>query len=590
MGGTRRVTVVPRQGLQVGSRLVRVVSGAVHYWRHDREHWPRILSAVADLGFRIVETYVPWSVHELAAGRFDFTEARDAEAFLRLAADHGLLAIVRPGPHINSELPDFGYPRRVLWDPRCQVIGPYGTPVVINSNSHFLPAPSYWSTTFRSEVQGWYDEVVPRLARLQWPDGPVISCQVDNEMSYFFHPEAFGMDYRPEAVQAWRESSGLTGPAPTDGSDDPERTASWVKHREEHQHESLAWLAGELRTRGMDRVPLFHNDHCSFVTPMDQATLEASGAVEIAGNDIYARRDAVDTVKMLARTLAGSSVLPFFPEFGSGWVSEPTVMPQSILPADEDLAFLATLLCGTRAWNFYMLADRQFWYGTPITRDGRIREDKAELYRRLHGVLEELDWWSLERQAPVLLLRNKDLDRHAAATKRHCGVSAILSDRQFPGWLRDAEGPSAPLLSSFARSWRHELERRGLDFDEGSSDAPPALAGYAAVIVEPMDGAAPHALAHPRLLTCVASPDIDLPRPAFAADASGVSLHHLRSSDGREVLGAINSRPHAQRVVLRVDGQVHLSGRWRQEETHGDGAVTVELAAHTGQVWEVRRP
>jgi len=56
------------------------------------------------------------------------------------------------------------------------------------------------------------------------------------------------------------------------------------------------------------------------------------------------------------------------------------------------------------------------------------------------------------------------------------------------------------------------------------------------------------------------------------------------------VLGAINSSASAARFALRTSGQVRLLGRWREGDAQGDGSVTVELAAHTGQIWEVQRP
>ena len=89
-------------------------SGAVHYWRLDPALWRSILTTVRELGFRCVETYVPWSVHEVAPGEFDFSGHRDVDAFLRLCRELGLYAIVRPGPHINAEITYFGYPERII--------------------------------------------------------------------------------------------------------------------------------------------------------------------------------------------------------------------------------------------------------------------------------------------------------------------------------------------------------------------------------------------------------------------------------------------------------------------------------------------
>ena len=63
---------VGRGGLVSGAEFIPLVSAAVHYWRHDRSQWDEVLSHVASMGFRLIETYAPWSVHERLRGHFDF--------------------------------------------------------------------------------------------------------------------------------------------------------------------------------------------------------------------------------------------------------------------------------------------------------------------------------------------------------------------------------------------------------------------------------------------------------------------------------------------------------------------------------------
>ena len=112
-----------REGVLLGDTLVPLLSGSVHYFRLEPDSWRVCLEAMREMGCTVVDVYVPWSVHEGNDGRLDFGETNpqlDVVRFLQLAAEVGLYALVRPGPHINAELSGFGLPERVLWDHECQ--------------------------------------------------------------------------------------------------------------------------------------------------------------------------------------------------------------------------------------------------------------------------------------------------------------------------------------------------------------------------------------------------------------------------------------------------------------------------------------
>jgi len=120
-GPVRGMTVtVGEAGLLIDGTNVPVYSGAVHYWRLERERWPAILERVKSLGFAMIETYIPWSVHETSPGAFDWTRARDVDASCRCVKNRACGLLVRPGPLINAELTDFGFPEWVLLDPAVQ--------------------------------------------------------------------------------------------------------------------------------------------------------------------------------------------------------------------------------------------------------------------------------------------------------------------------------------------------------------------------------------------------------------------------------------------------------------------------------------
>src|SRR6202142_2495780 len=132
------------------------------------------------MGLRVLDTYVPWGVHETAPGEHDFG-SRDPRlavaSFLEMAHELGLRCVLRPGPHINAELTFFGLPERIVWDPECQARTPGGHPVMLPIVPVAFPVPSYASEAFLEETADWYRAVGKRLSRLRWPDGPIVLVQ-----------------------------------------------------------------------------------------------------------------------------------------------------------------------------------------------------------------------------------------------------------------------------------------------------------------------------------------------------------------------------------------------------------------------------
>ncbi|MEZ4293857.1 MAG: beta-galactosidase [Polyangiaceae bacterium] len=206
ISSTRGVKLVS-SGLEIDGELVPLHAASVHYFRHDPAEWRACLSAIKDLGVRLVDVYVPWDVHEVSPGDFDFGERdprRDVAAFLRLAGELGLFAIVRPGPHINAEMTCFGIPERVIWDPVCQARSPRQNPVFLPMLPLGFPVPSYASDAFFDEVARYFHALGPVLAPLLHPTGPVVMLQVDNEGAFYFRDGLYDQDYHADAVQHYR--------------------------------------------------------------------------------------------------------------------------------------------------------------------------------------------------------------------------------------------------------------------------------------------------------------------------------------------------------------------------------------------------
>ncbi|MGN1077164.1 MAG: beta-galactosidase [Candidatus Gallimonas sp.] len=150
----------------------RIFSGAIHYFRVTPSSWKDRLIKLKNCGFNTVETYVCWSLHEREEGKFVFSGALDLGAFLDLAKEVGLNAIVRPGPYICAETDFGGLPSWLLCYPdlelRCD-------------NAVFLEKTERYFRALSSVL-------VPRLEK---NGGNVVMMQVENEYGSYGNDEEY---------------------------------------------------------------------------------------------------------------------------------------------------------------------------------------------------------------------------------------------------------------------------------------------------------------------------------------------------------------------------------------------------------------
>ncbi|MFG3246271.1 beta-galactosidase [Streptomyces sp. NPDC048187] len=158
---------VSSEGFSLDGRPLRLLSGALHYFRVLPEQWPHRLGLLRAMGLNTVETYVPWNLHEPRPGTYDFTGLADLDRFLHLTREAGLHAIVRPSPYICAEWDNGGLPWWLLTDPRVRALR--------CSDAGYL-----------AHVDRWYDRLVPVIAPHQVTrGGNVLMVQVENEYGSF---------------------------------------------------------------------------------------------------------------------------------------------------------------------------------------------------------------------------------------------------------------------------------------------------------------------------------------------------------------------------------------------------------------------
>lgn len=438
--GRRRVELA-RAGLRLGDTSLPLLCGAMHYYQVSRQSWARCLDAICELGLPLVESYVPWAVHERSPGSYDFESPgdpsegqdryeRDLGAFLEACAERGLRVLLRPGPHINGEMTHFGFPERVLRDERCLARGAAGNLVMLPFPPQAFPVPSYASDRFLDEAGTWLAAAGSFIAPYAWPQGPVVGAQVDNECCYFFRTAAYDQDYHPDAVARYREflrtryPEGLPPGYRAIEELEPPRSfratsagelavhLDWVAFKEWVIVRALGILAGCLRGAGLDRMPLFHNFPGTDAAAASWSIAEVERTLDFAGLDFYYRREDYAALKRGVLLLSGSSRLPVLPELGcGGW---PWWFPLS--PEDQQATALAALMHGARGFNLYMTVERDRWFGSPIGVDGSRRPGRYEATRRLIAAVKGAQLPELEREVSVAVLQPRELDRLALCT------------------------------------------------------------------------------------------------------------------------------------------------------------------------------
>ena len=112
--------IVKKDFLKDG-KPVKLISGAVHYFRNMPDTWDDIFDKLLAMGCNCVETYCAWNMHEKKEGEFDFSGGLDIGLFLKKAGEKGLMAIVRPGPYICSEWEFGGLPWWIQTDEDMEI-------------------------------------------------------------------------------------------------------------------------------------------------------------------------------------------------------------------------------------------------------------------------------------------------------------------------------------------------------------------------------------------------------------------------------------------------------------------------------------
>ena len=503
----KKVVEVRPEGLYLRDKgeIIPLWAGAMHYWRHAPEDWGPCLDAMKAMGLRLVDTYVPWGVHETAQGTFDFGEryARlDVARFIRLAAEKGMHVIARPGPHINAELTYFGLPERVVWDRECQARTPRDNPVILPLVPVAFPVPSYASDAFHDETALWFEACGRVLAPLLYPHGPIVMLQVDNEGALYFRDGPYDQDYHPDAIRlfrtflrdkyssvtslrdAWNDTAitfaNVAPPVRFDAKEANElaRHLDWMEFHEHLLAEAMGRFNQSLENAGLTTVPTLHNFPLGeAATPLNASRM--AEVVDLIGLDYYHPANPQHHMTILRRTgelatrCEGRQVPPFGAEVGAGF-------PPFFPPLDDKdslYTLMAAMAYGLRGFNLYMAVDRDRWVGAPIDVHGMPRR-LADEYHALIDVLDKVRFNTLHRATPVKLVVPRALRRLSRATHAFGPVTPaafhIAGAGPLESCLEDdfGLGEVAPIVGeSFMRAFERALLARGIPFSYAGGES-----------------------------------------------------------------------------------------------------------------------
>ena len=162
--------------MTIAGKPVIPVMGEFHYSRYPAEQWEEEILKMKAGGVNVLPTYVFWSLHEEVEGQFRWDGQRDVRRFIELCKKHDMAVIIRIGPFCHGEIRSGGLPDWL-----------FAKPLEVRSND-----PEYLKI-----VKRLYTEIGKQLKGLYYKDGgPIIGCQVENEMQHSAAP--WGINYPGE--------------------------------------------------------------------------------------------------------------------------------------------------------------------------------------------------------------------------------------------------------------------------------------------------------------------------------------------------------------------------------------------------------
>ncbi len=405
---------VANNKLIIGKEEYYPFSAEMHYVRVNKRYWSICFERIRKAGFRIISTCVPWNLHEPMVGDFDFMgvtdHTKDLVVFLELAREFGFKVILHPGPFIDSDWRNGGYPDFLYGNPEILAKDSSGEPVKISTGEAGERAGrkevfSPLHPRFLTHVKRYLSALSDIIKNYVYPKGPVIMVKLDNGLLPFQpgrspdNLDPFNQDYNEylintlfpeylkERYKEIKKLNQLYGERYRDFKDvnpptelkisKPQNLVKyfdWIGFKESVSSQYILKLK-ELY-HSFEVASLFSTDlflSKDFSLPFNWQALESDDL--FAGISLFELTDYVEMVRHLR----------YFATCGKfSWSSQFPVGSRADLPKDAEKYFpipprkvkfllITSLASGIKGFNHYMFVERDHWYDAPLANDGTIR-------------------------------------------------------------------------------------------------------------------------------------------------------------------------------------------------------------------------
>ncbi|MCM8801801.1 MAG: beta-galactosidase [Candidatus Omnitrophica bacterium] len=390
--------------------MEKIFGGEIQYFRLKEKYWEKIVERLKESGLNFVSTYVPWGLHEIKKGIFDF-EGRQSEKtnlvkFLEIIKKYKLKLAIRPGPFICNEFLYGGYPERIVKEnPKIFVLDYQNR----HTKGYWIPKkegsqPSYLHSEYLKECEIWISAVSEIIKPyLSKNGGPIEMINLDNEVSYIVMDSMFDSDYNECMVgkggyyhkflkNKYKDVSNLPKVPfynfknfediePPRKLIDVEKNLiyyfDWIEFKEWVMAEYLKRLREMYEKNGIKEV-LFYtnlNPHRPEGVPTNPKKFE-DAVKGIVGYDFYRNPflsfSGYVSIARILRYLESVLKFTWSAEFMSGWWFE-DIGKCWLTYEHHKFMSLSAISNGCKGIFYFMFHDRETWGGSPVSDKGNIR-------------------------------------------------------------------------------------------------------------------------------------------------------------------------------------------------------------------------